>query len=200
MNRFVRYFFQGLLLIIPIAATVYIIVAAIGWLDSSLIAVVPNAVRVPGLGLVVVLTGITFIGYLGSTFLFRPIFDLFERLMSHLPFVRLIYTSLKDLISAFVGDKKKFNHPVLVVINKNSELKKLGFITQEELSALHLPGYVAVYLPHSYNFSGDLYIVPKESVSFVDAPSAEVMKFIVSGGVTGLSTQAAQPVDQIANA
>jgi uncharacterized membrane protein len=187
MSRFVRYFFQGLLLVMPVAATFYIIVAAIGWLDSSLVGLVPDSFRVPGLGLVIVLTGITFIGYLGSTFLFRPIFDLFERLMSHLPFVRLIYTSLKDLISAFVGDKKKFNHPVLVIINKNSELKKLGFITQEDLNALHLPGDVAVYLPHSYNFSGDLYIVPKESVSLVDIPSAEVMKFIVSGGVTGLS-------------
>jgi uncharacterized membrane protein len=186
MNRFVRYFFQGLLLVIPIGATLYIIVASIRWLDKTLAGVVPQPVSLPGLGLVIVLVAITFTGYLGSTFLFRPVFDLFERLLNHLPFVRLIYSSLKDLISAFVGDKKKFDHPVLVTINKHSDLKKLGFITQEDLSELHLPGNVAVYLPHSYNISGDLYIVPRESVIFVDAPSAEVMKFVMSGGVTGL--------------
>ena len=186
MNRFVRYFFQGLLLVMPIVATVYLIVVTIRWFDSALRGVISAPVHVPGLGLMVVLAGITLAGYLGSTFLFRPIFAWFERLMSHLPFVRLIYSSLKDLISAFVGDKKKFNHPVLVTINKHSELKKLGFITQEDLSELHLPGDVAVYLPHSYNISGDLYIVPRANVTFVTAPSGEVMKFIVSGGVAGL--------------
>jgi uncharacterized membrane protein len=186
MNRFVRYFFQGLLLVIPIGATLYFMVASIRWMDSAIEGLVPPGWSIPGIGLLIILTAITFIGYLGSTFLFKPVFALFERLLNHLPFVRLIYSSLKDLISAFVGDKKKFNYPVLVTINKHSELKKLGFITQDDLSELQLPGNVAVYLPHSYNISGDLYIVPKESVTFVEAPSAEVMKFIMSGGVTGL--------------
>jgi uncharacterized membrane protein len=186
MNRFVRYFFQGLLLIIPIGATLYFIVASIRWTDRVITGLVPPGWNMPGVGLLIILTAITFVGYLGSTFIFRSVFDLFERLLNHLPFVRLIYSSLKDLIAAFVGDKKKFDHPVLVTINKHSDLKKLGFITQDDLSALQLPGNVAVYLPHSYNISGDLYIVPKESVTFLAAPSAEVMKFIVSGGVTGL--------------
>lgn len=186
MNRFVRYFFQGLLLVIPIGATLYLIVASIRWTDRAIAGVVPPGWSIPGVGLLIILTTITFIGYLGSTFIFRSVFDLFERLLNHLPFVRLIYSSLKDLISAFVGDKKKFNYPVLVTINKHSDLKKLGFITQDDLSELQLPGNVAVYLPHSYNISGDLYMVPKESVTFVEAPSAEVMKFIMSGGVTGL--------------
>ena len=193
MNRLVRYFFQGLVLVAPIGATLYFMVMAIRWLDSSLAGWVPESIHLPGLGLLIILVAITFVGYLGSTFLFRPLFDWFERLLNHLPFVRLIYSSLKDLISAFVGDKKKFNHPVLVVVNKHSDLKKLGFITQDDLSDLHLPGNVAVYLPHSYNFSGDLYIVPKESVTFVNAPSGEVMKFIVSGGVAGFHGQSKNP-------
>jgi uncharacterized membrane protein len=189
MSRFFRYFFQGLLLVIPIGATLYFIVTSIRWTDRVITGLVPPGWHIPGVGLLVILTAITFVGYLGSTFIFRSVFDLFERLLNHLPFVRLIYSSLKDLISAFVGDKKKFDHPVLVTINKHSDLKKLGFITQDDLSELQLPGNVAVYLPHSYNISGDLYIVPKESVTFVEAPSAEVMKFIVSGGVTGLPVQ-----------
>ncbi len=196
MNRFVRYFFQGLLLVTPIGLTVYLIMMAIRWLDSALAGLVPDAVRVPGLGVLIILSGITLIGYLGSTFLFKPIFALFEKLMHQLPFVRLIYFSLKDLISAFVGDKKKFNQPVLVTVNKHSDLKKLGFITQVNLSELHIEGNVAVYLPHSYNFSGDLYIVPRESVTLVDAPSAEVMKFIVSGGVAGLQEHTTRKDEQ----
>jgi uncharacterized membrane protein len=100
--------------------------------------------------------------------------------------VRIIYSSLKDLISAFVGDKKKFNQPVLVLLNKSSELRKLGFITQTDLGEWGLKESVAVYLPHSYNFSGDLYIVPRENVTIVQASGADVMKFIVSGGVTAM--------------
>jgi len=199
MNRFVRYFFQGLLLVIPIGATLYFIVASIRWTDRAIAGVVPPSWSIPGVGLLIILTAITFVGYLGSTFIFRPVFDLFERLLNHLPFVRLIYSSLKDLISAFVGDKKKFNYPVLVTINKHSDLKKLGFITHDDLSELQLPGNVAVYLPHSYNISGDLYIVPKESVTFVEAPSAEVMKFIMSGGVTGLPVHPVSSTAQLSD-
>jgi len=187
------------LLVIPIGATLYFIVASIRWTDRAIAGVVPPSWSIPGVGLLIILTAITFVGYLGSTFIFRPVFDLFERLLNHLPFVRLIYSSLKDLISAFVGDKKKFNYPVLVTINKHSDLKKLGFITHDDLSELQLPGNVAVYLPHSYNISGDLYIVPKESVTFVEAPSAEVMKFIMSGGVTGLPVHPVSSTAQLSD-
>jgi uncharacterized membrane protein len=63
-------------------------------------------------------------------------------------------------------------------------LWKLGFITRESLSEFGLPGMVAIYFPHSYNFSGELYLVPSERVEKLDLSPAEVMKFIVSGGVT----------------
>lgn len=178
MNRIIKYFFRGLLLVIPIGLTLYILVTSIRWLDGLL------DLNFPGAGLLIILVAVTIIGYVGSSLIARPIFELFEKLMNRLPLVRIIYSSLKDLVSAFVGDKKKFNQPVLVTINKDSNLQKLGFITQEDLNNLGIRERLAVYLPHSYNFSGDLYIVPKENVILIHATGADVMKFIVSGGVT----------------
>jgi len=178
MNSLIKYFLRGLLLVIPIGVTIYILLASIRWLDGLL------TLDFPGAGLLIILCAITFIGYIGSTLIAQPLFNFFERLLNRLPLVRIIYSSLKDLISAFVGDKKKFNQPVLVTLNRESNLHKLGFITQEDLSNLGLMERLAVYLPHSYNFSGDLYIVPKENITLIHATGADVMKFIVSGGVT----------------
>jgi uncharacterized membrane protein len=178
MRYFIRYFLRGLLLVAPIGVTVYILWAAIAWLDELL------PLGFPGAGLLIILGSVTVTGYLGSTFIARPLFSLLEASMSRLPLVNVLYSSLKDLFSAFVGEKKKFTHPVLVTLNRESQLCKLGFITQTDLAELGMAGKVAVYLPHSYNFSGDLYIVPAENVTPVDASGTVIMKFIVSGGVT----------------
>ncbi|MDA0713786.1 MAG: DUF502 domain-containing protein, partial [Bacteroidetes bacterium] len=101
-----------------------------------------------------------------------------------IPLIKTLYTSVSDLLSAFVGDKRRFNRPVLVKLTKMADIEKLGFITSEDLSELGIDGgRIAVYLPHSYAFSGNLFIVPAENVTPLDANAAEVMKFIVSGGV-----------------
>jgi uncharacterized membrane protein len=92
---------------------------------------------------------------------------------------------VKDLLGAFVGDKKKFNKPVLVRINKDNSLYQIGFITQADLSDLGLEDMVVVYFPHSYAFSGFHYFVPKENIRTLDIPGPTAMKFIVSGGISG---------------
>lgn len=183
-KRALNYFFRGLLFLVPLALTLYILVVSIRWLDGLI------PVAVPGLGLVLILVGITLFGYLGSTLLVKPFFDLFEELLIKVPFVNLIYTSIKDLMGAFVGDKKKFNQAVIITMDNDPGLQKLGFITQEDLSNIGLPDKVAVYCPHSYNFSGNLFIVSRSNVKVVDnISSADFMKFVVSGGVSGLPTQ-----------
>ena len=174
------YFMRGLLLVVPFALTVYIISLALNLIDGLI------RIKIPGLGIAILLTSITFFGYLGSTLLVRSAFDLTESFIVRLPFVSSIYTSFKELTSALVGNTKKFDKPVLVIINKESRLQKLGFVTQNNLKTINLPGSIAVYVPHSYNFSGDLFILPKEDVTPLDVSSAEIMKFIVSGGVTDL--------------
>jgi uncharacterized membrane protein len=103
--------------------------------------------------------------------------------MKRIPILKVIYSAFNDLFSAFVGKEKKFNQPVLVRVNKSLNLEKLGFLTEEDLSLVDEKEKVAVYFPHSYNWSGELFLVPRDQVKRIDVPPAEVMKFIVSAGV-----------------
>jgi len=189
MNRLVRYFLQGLLLISPLAITIYAIVVSLEFIDGLLIKHLTNLIgfRIPGLGFVIIMVTITIIGMLGGSILFKPVLNYLDKLISQAPLVKIIYTSIKDFMSAFVGKDKKFTEPVLVKVNRDSDLEKLGFITQHDLTNLGIEaGKVAVYLPHSYNFSGNLFITLAANVKPLNAPSTEVMKFIVSAGVTAI--------------
>jgi uncharacterized membrane protein len=189
MSKIARYFFQGLLLLSPLAITIYTIVVSLEFIDGLLIQYLTDWIgfRIPGLGLLIILTFITLIGMLGSSMVIKPVLNSLDRLISQAPLVKIIYTSIKDFMNAFVGKDKKFTEPVLVKVNKDSNLEKLGFITQHDLSSLGIPeGKVAVYLPHSYNFSGNLFIVPVENIVLLNANSTEVMKFIVTAGVTAV--------------
>ena len=175
------YFLRGLLLVVPLALTIYIMVISIRWLDGLI------ELNFPGLGLLIILGSITVFGYLGSSFLIQPILNFFESIMIRVPLVRIIYTSLKDLVSAFVGDQKKFQQPVLVDLIPDGTIKRVGFITQQDLTTLGAPGFAAVYFPHSYNFSGNLMLLPKEQMKPLKLSGTEAMKFIVSGGVSDIA-------------
>ncbi len=181
ISKLFNYFLKGLLLIAPISITLYIIIIALNWLDGLI-----PAIDIPGLGLIIILSAITVIGYITSAFVSKSVFEYFEKLIQKVPLISLIYTSLKDLMDAFVGEKKKFNRPVLVNMDNHDAIQRLGFITQEDLSNLGLEDKVAVYMPHSFNFSGNFYIVPKSNVTMLDVPRTHFMKFIVSGGVTAI--------------
>ena len=181
LSKFARYFIQGAILVIPITLTVYIVYNAISFVDNLL------PVHYPGLNLIIIITSITLLGAFGSTIILQPFINYFERMMEKAPLVKVIYTSLKDLLSAFVGKEKKFNQPVLVKINSADEVMRLGFITQDDLTFIGLEEQMmAVYFPHSYNFSGNLLIVPSKNVKKINGTSADIMKFVVSGGVTDL--------------
>jgi uncharacterized membrane protein len=181
LKRTASYFFQGLLVTVPLAIIGYVIYGLFVFLDRLI------PFNVPGLGLLSLLVGITLMGYLASTIIAQPFKWWFEEVLKRVPVLKTIYTSVSDFVSAFVGNKKRFDKPVLVRVSSTG-LHKLGFITQEDLSILGIDdGMVAVYFPHSYNFSGNLFIVPKVNVIPLDNKSVEVMKFIVSGGVTHLT-------------
>ena len=202
MAKIVRFFLQGLILIAPVAITIYALVVLFEFVDGLLIVTLTNltGIKIPGLGLLIILVTITLIGYLGGTILFRPILNSLDKIISQAPLVKIIYTSIKDFMSAFVGKDKKFTEPVLVKVNKDAELYKLGFITQHDLTKLGIEkGMVAVYLPHSYNFSGNLFVVPVENVKAIDASPTEVMKFIVTAGVTSIPESHHQYTEQPGN-
>lgn len=183
------YFFQGLLFIAPITITIWSIYITFNYIDGLLIDLIDKLIgrHIPGLGIAVLITFITLIGMLGTSFFFKPFLLLFDRFFVKAPLIKIIYTSVKDLVSAFVGQKKRFNEPVLVKVGKGADLEKIGFITNKDLSFLGIPNSkVAVYLPHSYAWSGNLFIVPVENIKPIDASATEVMKFIISAGVTNL--------------
>jgi uncharacterized membrane protein len=182
MRRVFTYFLHGLLFALPIAATLYIIYKSFTTVDNLL------PFRIPGLGLVVIFAAITLLGYVGSLYFANPILASFEKVIERTPLVKIIYSSVKDLIAAFVGEKKRFSHPVLVTTSESPLTQRIGFITQNDLSDLGITAdKVAVYLPFSYGMNGMLVIVSKESVTPIDASGTEMMKFVISGGVTELS-------------
>ena len=199
IKRTLNYFFQGLLFLAPITLTVWGLITIFELIDGLLIGYLDTLLNrhIPGLGIIVLLFSITLIGLLGSSFLFRPFLSYFDDLLTKAPLIKIIYTSVKDLVSAFVGQKKRFNEPVVVKLGKGYDLEKIGFITNKDLSFLGIAGQkVAVYLPHSYAWSGNLFIVPAENVSPIDASATDVMKFIISAGVTNLEIQNDDANDQ----
>ena len=187
MKKIVKYFLQGLLYIAPLGLTLIILYNLLKFVDGLLQPYFRQFFNftVPGAGLVAILILVTILGYMGQTIIAKPIKATIGRMIEKTPFLKLIYSSIKDLFSGFVGEKRKFNQPVLVRVNTISNLEKLGFLTQSDVSNIGVEGEkAAVYFPHSYNFSGELFIVPTEHIKKIDGSSSEVMKFIVSGGVT----------------
>ncbi|MFT4542050.1 MAG: putative membrane protein [Planctomycetota bacterium] len=185
MNLILRSFFRGLLFVVPVAATIAVLLWLFQKLDSLVDADNWFGKHVPGLGIAIMFVAVTAIGLVGSSFFARWLVKLVDRLFQNTPFVKLIYSAIKDLLEAFVGDNKKFDTPVLVSLGEAVGAEAIGFITRRDLSWLGREGSVAVYFPQSYNFAGSVLVFPTDRLTSVEADSSEVMQFIVSGGVSG---------------
>ncbi len=181
-THLLRYFFQGIIIVSPLAVTI--------WAAYSVFDIIDSSTRIPslprGVGFVIVISSLVLIGWLGSTFfIWKLLINFFDNILERTPFLKFIYSSVKDVVESFMGDKKKFTKPVLVKIRTNPEIFQIGFITQKDLSKLGFTDKVAVYLPHSYAVSGVLVIVDNENVSMLDMNPSDAMKMAVSGGMTG---------------
>ncbi|TFG45562.1 MAG: DUF502 domain-containing protein [Candidatus Brocadiia bacterium] len=182
MNKLLNYFLKGLLVFVPAALTVFAVVWAFTQLDTMFGDLF--RIKIPGLGLVATIVLITVIGFMATNFLGRKVFALIDRLFTKLPLVKLLYSSVKDMVGAFAGDRKSFDKPVIVELMPDGP-KVMGFITRESLEFLGLADHVSVYLPQSYNFAGSILIFPADKVKPLKIESSEAMAFIVSGGVSG---------------
>lgn len=186
MKKIFRYFLQGILLAAPAGITLFVIY----WVFDSIDGPVRNFIdksfhiQFPGIGLIVTFTFISLLGWAGQSFLLQPIIRSINNLFEKAPVIKLIYSSLTDFLNAFVGQRKKFTRPVLVKVNLVSELEKVGFITADDLSELGIKDKVAVLFPHSYNWSGEMFIVPIKHITPINLPPGEIMKFALTGGVT----------------
>lgn len=202
LSRLVQTFFQGLIILAPIAITAWAVISLFNFIDGIL----PNLMhllfpsvfkldefgypkRIPGLGFLVVLAIVLGVGYISSSFIVGRLVDLFDRILERTPGVKIIYSTLKDFFEAFAGNKRKFDKAVLVSIEA-PDVWRIGFITHEELHEFGLHDYMAVYLPQSYAFAGHVYLVKRDRVRVLtDISSADAMKFAISGGVTQLEEE-----------
>jgi uncharacterized membrane protein len=180
MKQLVRYFLRGLVFVVPIAFTVWIFVVTFRTIDGWL------GFPVPGVGILVLVAATVVCGVLVSNLLTRRFLAWLEAVLDRLPVVSLLHSSVKDLLAAFVGEKRRLGRPVLVDLDASGALRTVGFVTRESLPAAELADAVAVYLPQSYNFAGQLVIVPRARVHSLSGDGPGVMQFIVSGGVAGL--------------
>jgi uncharacterized membrane protein len=176
MNRIVRSFFNGLVIVVPAVATIYVIYLIFVKIDGLL------NFAVPGVGFFLTLALITLVGFLASNLVTRKLFDYLEQLFVRVPLVKLIYSSIRDLIGAFVGEQKTFDRPVIVTLGGGA--KAIGFVTQADLEFLGLPGHVAVYVPQSYNFAGNLLVLARDQVAPLEGQGSQLMAFVVSGGLS----------------
>ena len=180
-----RYFLQGIIIISPIAVTVWAAYSIFDIIDTR----IPYVPR--GVGFLIIISSLIIIGWLGSTFfIWKFLINFFDSVLERTPFLKFIYSSVKDVVESFMGDKKKFTKPVLVKIRINPEIFQIGFITQNDLAKIGLIDKVAVYLPHSYAVSGVLVIVDIANVSAIDMNPSDAMKMAVSGGMTGYEEEA----------
>ena len=179
-----RYFFQGIIIVSPIAVTAWAAYSIFDIIDTQ----IPALPR--GVGFLIVIGSLIVLGWLGSTFfVWKFLIDFFDNILERTPFLKFIYGSVKDVVESFMGDKKKFTKPVLVKMRVNPEVYQVGFITQKDLGKMGLIDKVAVYLPHSYAVSGFLVIVDRDNVTELDINPSDAMKMAVSGGVTGYNDE-----------
>lgn len=180
MTKIIKYLLQGLLVVAPIGITIYVLYETFILLDSLI------PLEIPGLGILIILVGITLIGFIASNLISERISAWLDRQIRKAPVISLIYTAVTDVLNALVGEKRSFKYPVLVQLDSDPAVKRIGFVThrgfgkQAELEE----EYLTVYCPHSYAISGNIFLVAKERVEPLDLPAADVMKYVISAGVT----------------
>lgn len=186
MKTILNYFFRGLLFVLPIFATFYIVIVLINWANETLNSLLYSWLpfEIPGLGIITAFILIMMLGMAVSWAFSKPLFNYFEALIAKTPLIKIIYTAFKDFTAAFFGNKKKFNQPVVIRLTEGVD--RIGFITESNLTNLGISNRVAVYCPHSYNFSGNLFLISPDRITPLQIQPAEAMKFVVSAGVTQL--------------
>lgn len=186
IKNFISHCVQGLIVVAPVVITVFVFYKIFDFVRSTNpFPRIVNTYLDPFIILVGILILIYLIGLLSESILFTPVYVRLEKGVEKVPFIRVVYSAVKDLFSAFIGNKKKFNRPVLVTIDKANDIKQMGFVTQTDLSNMDISKeYISVYLPFSYGLNGKLIFVHKDTVQPLNVSATEAMKFIISGGVT----------------
>ena len=197
----IKYLLQGLLVIAPIAVTIYTIYWIVSTVDNWLPIfrqpvkdfeghTIGYEVKNYGLGFVIVIVSVILIGYFSSLFIQSRLFSLFDKWLEKTPGVKYIYSSVRDFFEAFAGEKKKFDKPVLANVD-DTDVWRVGFITQRDMTNWGLRDHLAVYIPMAYSIAGNVYILPSNRIKPITSiTSSDAMKFAISGGVTHVDEEA----------
>jgi uncharacterized membrane protein len=187
VSKLFGYFLRGLVVVAPAAVTVWICVKIFHAIDELL------GFAYAGTGFVILVVMVTLVGFLATTIVAKQLGDAFDRMLARLPFVSLLYHSTKDMLNAFVGEKRRFDKPVLVALSADGAIKVIGFLTSESLVNLGAADHATVYMPQSYGFAGHIIVVPADRITRLDADAPEVMAYIISGGVTDIGHEKTSP-------
>lgn len=187
MKNLLKYFINGLLTILPIVLAVYIIYKIFGFLDSILGDLLKDVLKedyIPGIGLITTIVLITVLGWMSTQYISGKIFRLIDRILEKTPFVKTVYTVIKDTIHSLFGEKRSFS-TVVMIEYPELNMKSIGFITTEDIRSLgdELSDHVAVYIPQTFQIAGFTFLVPKDRVKVLDIKPEDAMKFLLSGGV-----------------
>ncbi|HNS55531.1 MAG TPA: DUF502 domain-containing protein [Smithellaceae bacterium] len=186
MKKFVTYFFKGILILVPIVLTIYIVVIVFQLTDSILGRYfVALGIKIPGLGLLTTIVLIILVGFLGTQVASGRIFNYIDGLFGKLPLIKIIYNTIKDIMNALLGRKSSFAKVVMIDLPGGDDIKILGFITKEDLEIFGLKDHIAVYILQSMQWAGFTLLVPRSQVQELDVKPDEALKFIVSAGISG---------------
>ncbi len=187
MKTINKIFFRGLITLLPIAVTIYILYSAVIILENLLGGLLSRVLPtyVPGLGLLMILIVIFLFGLLLNNFITAKFLTDFERHLSEVPFIKAIYPPLRDLMNLF--SKGNGNGMKSVVLVDMGPVKAMGLITRENLYDLALPAdashRVAVYIPLSYGLGGFTFLVARDKIQKVDIPIEKAMSLAITGWV-----------------
>lgn len=172
-----RYLLRGVFLFFPAIATFYILWLLLRWLDN----IIPTGI--PGIGLILLLLGLTILGYVGTHWLGPTLIAAIEERIRKVPFIGFIYSSVRELVESS-RRSFRFDRPVLVQINPEVPLYQIGFLTHD--SPLPDQPLVAVYLPYAFGFMGNLVLVPASQVQPLALKASDTLRFIIAGGLIPL--------------
>jgi uncharacterized membrane protein len=183
MKLISKYFINGLIVIVPIAITAFVVVYIFAFTERLLGQYLP--VHFPGLSLVVVVVLIVLVGWLSSHWLLKKLLGYGERLVCSIPVVKFIYNSVKQLSTAVFESQKLLQNAVLVPY-PHPGVKALGFVMpelSEPLAEKFDEEHVCVFVPMSLNLtSGFNIILPRRDIIPLDVTSESALQYVITAG------------------
>jgi uncharacterized membrane protein len=180
---------KGLAILLPLGATIWVL----WWIFVAADELIPTErllgrpMRGTGIAAIVLLA--LFVGLLTTDPGMRRIGRYGNDALLRIPLFKIVYSAFRDFASALLV-KKRFDKPVLVKLGGGFDAEVIGFVTRQNLESLGILDKVAVYFPQSYNIGGNVLILPRERLTPLDADGAQVMSFIVTGGIASTDGQA----------